>query len=245
MKEHINNLPFIKDFKKDCKPLIVACIPAYNEEYTIGGIVDQALKHTDLVLVCDDGSSDLTGVIAEKLGAVVIRHKRKLGYGVALKTLFTATNRLGADIVVTLDGDGQHDPHDIPRLVTALKASDVDIVIGSRFLSNNSDTPKWRKLGIWLITKLVNFQIKLTDAQSGYRAYNKRALESFVLTKHGMSASTEILLKAGENKLKVFEIPIKISYDKRPSSHNPVVQGTEIVLSTMEYYLMKALRFFS
>jgi len=88
------------------KPFVVACIPAYNEERAIGGVVIRALKHVDKIMVCDDGSGDLTGAIAGGLGAVVVRHERNMGYGAALRSLFAEARRLGADVVVTLDGDG-------------------------------------------------------------------------------------------------------------------------------------------
>jgi len=87
------------------KPFVVACIPAFNEEKTIGRVVLQAKKYVDGVVVCDDGSGDLTGEIARGLGAVVGRHERNMGYGVALRSLFSEARRLGADVVVTLDGD--------------------------------------------------------------------------------------------------------------------------------------------
>ena len=88
------------------KPFVVACIPAHNEERAIGGVVIRALKHVDKIMVCDDGSGDLTGAIAGGLGAVVVRHERNMGYGAALRSLFAEARRLGADVVVTLDGDG-------------------------------------------------------------------------------------------------------------------------------------------
>jgi len=106
------------------RPLIVACIPAFNEERSIGGVVVRTLKHVDRVIVCDDGSVDFTGEIAESMGATVVRHERNLGYGAAIARLFEEALRLGADVVVTLDGDGQHDPTEIPRL----GEGDVDIV---------------------------------------------------------------------------------------------------------------------
>ena len=148
---------------------------------------------------------DLTGEIAGGLGAVVVGHERNMGYGASLRSLFTEALGLGADVVVTLDGDGQHDPAEIPRLVERLEAGDVDIVIGSRFLEGGgSEAPGWRRAGIRLITGLAsNDRLRLTDAQSGFRAYNRRALESLVLTEEGMGVSTEILLKAEENGLRV------------------------------------------
>jgi len=220
------------------RPLVVACIPAYDEEKFIGGVVVRTRELVDKVLVCDDGSSDVTGVIAEGLGALVVRHDRNMGYGAALQSLFKEARRLGADVVVTLDADGQHDPRDISRLVGLLvDAGDVDIVIGSRFIDGGgSEAPGWRENGIKLITKLVsNDGVSLTDAQSGFRVYNRRALDSLTLVEPGMGVSTEILLKARERGLSVAEAPINIRYNEYSSTHNPVVHGLDVMLSTVKH----------
>jgi glycosyltransferase involved in cell wall biosynthesis len=216
---------------------VVACIPAFNEESTLGGVVIRAMKHVDRVVVCDDGSEDLTSEIAGKLGATVVRHKRNLGYGAALRSLFREALKLRADVVVTLDGDGQHDPEEIPRLLERILAGDADLVIGSRFLKGGgSGTPGWRKNGIKLISGLVsNSGQQITDAQSGFRAYNRQSLVSLVLTEDGMGVSTEILVKAVENELRIAEVPVKISYSKDSSTHNPVVHGLDVILSTIKH----------
>jgi len=220
---------------------VVACIPAFNEEKNIGGVVVRALKCVDRVVVCDDGSSDLTGDIARGLGAIVVRHERNLGYGVALKSSFQEALKLGAEIIVTIDGDGQHDPREIPMLVRRLEKGDVDIVIGSRFVEGGgSEAPRWRENGIRFISELVSTDgLSVTDAQSGFRAYNREALEKFSLTEDGMGASTEILLKSEDMGFKVAEVPINISYDEDSSTHNPIVQGVSVVLSTVKHISMR------
>jgi len=219
------------------KPKVIACIPAFNEENTIGSVIIRALKFAERVVVCDDGSEDLTSAIAGGLGAVVVRHERNRGYGASLRSLFAKALSLGADVVVTLDGDGQHDPAEIPKLVERLEEGDVDIVIGSRFLEGGgSEAPGWRNAGIKLITELAsNGGVQMTDAQSGFRAYNRMALESMVLTEEGMGVSTEILVKAGENGLRVAEVPITVTYGKDSSTHNPVTHGLGVVLSTVKH----------
>ena len=227
--------------------MIIACIPAYNEESTIGSVVVRAMRHVDRVVVCDDGSGDLTGEIAGGLGAVVVRHERNMGYGASLLSLFEEARRLGGDVMVTLDGDGQHDPAEIPRLVERLEAEDVDIVIGSRFLEEGgSKAPLWRKTGIKLITSLAsNEELRVTDAQSGFRAYNRQALESLVLTERGMGASTEILLKAKEAGLRVFEVPINISYNYNTSTQNILFQGIDVIGSTLKHQsIQQPMRFY-
>jgi len=220
---------------------VVACVPAFNEEKNIGGVVIRALKFVDRVVVCDDGSSDLTGDIARGLGAIVVRHERNMGYGAALKSSFQEALRLGADVVVTLDGDGQHDPGEIPRLVRRLEKGDVDIVIGSRFVEGGgSEAPRWRENGIRFISGLVsNDGLSITDAQSGFRAYCRGTIDSLSLTEDGMGASTEILLKSEDKGLRVAEVPINISYNKDSSTHNPIIQGVSVVLSTVKHISMR------
>ncbi|HID17259.1 TPA: glycosyltransferase family 2 protein, partial [Candidatus Bathyarchaeota archaeon] len=140
------------------KPSIIACIPAYNEEETIAKVVIQAQKNVDKVIVCDDGSNDLTGVIAEGLGAEVLRHERNLGKGAALRSLFRRAEELGADVTVTLDGDGQHDPADIPRLVEPILRGEADVVVGSRYFGGEpagEGMPRYRRFGLKAVDGFV------------------------------------------------------------------------------------------
>jgi len=218
-------------------PAVAACIPAFNEEATIARVVLTAERFVDRVLVCDDGSTDMTGVIAEALGAEVVLHETNLGYGAALQSLFKEVLERGFETVVTLDSNGQHDPSDIPKLLKRLSLGDVDIVIGSRFLEGGgSEAPAWRRAGIQAITGIVaNGGVKVTDAQSGFRAYTRHALESLSLTEEGMGVSTEILLKAGEKGLRIAEVPIHVTYDENSSTRSPVPHGLDVVLNTMKH----------
>jgi glycosyltransferase involved in cell wall biosynthesis len=142
---------------------------------------------------------------------------------------------LGADIILTLDGDAQHDPRQIPLLIASI--DDAEIVIGSRFLEGgNSDAPTWRENGIKMITSLsTRKEIGLTDAQSGFRAYTRKAIESLSLTEDGMGISTEILVKAEDQGFKISEVPINIKYGEDTSTHNPLMHGFEVVLSTLKH----------
>jgi glycosyltransferase involved in cell wall biosynthesis len=221
----------------DLKPSVIACIPAFNEEKEIAKVVLLACRYVDRVVVCDDGSVDMTGDIARGLGALVVRHERNQGYGASMKSLFDAAKNMSADIVVTLDGDGQHDPSEIPRFVERLRKDDVDIVIGSRFVDGgDSEAPRWRKAGIRVISGMVsNDHLKITDAQSGFRAYNRRALDALTLSEDGMGLSTEMLVKADEAGLKIVEIPIHVSYGKDTSSENPLVHGVDVFLTTFKH----------
>jgi len=227
-------------YQKD-KPHIIACIPAYNRDKTIAKVVLKAKKHVDEVIVCDDGSQqgDMTADIAKALGATVVRHQKNMGYGAALHTLFYEARKRDPDVMVTLDADYQHNPDDIPRLIKPILDGEADIVIGSRFLGEeNREIPKDRKMGIKAITKLTNISSykEITDAQSGFRAYSRKAIQLITPTEYGMGASTEILLKAKEKDLKIKEIPIKINYDvEKPSTHNPLYHGIDVVLSTIKH----------
>ena len=221
------------------KPLIVACIPAFNEELTIAKVIVKAQKYVDKVIVCDDGSTDMTSEIAEALGADVTKHGMNFGYGATLASLFSRARELGADVMVTLDADGQHDPDDIPRLIKPIIAGEADIVIGSRFSGRSAgNIPSYRRVGIRIITTLVRkVSYKgIKDAQSGFRAYSKRAIELIKPAEMGMGVSTEILMRAGEYGLKIKEIPVTISYGKNTSTRNPLYHGLDVVLSTVKYF---------
>ncbi|MCJ7635644.1 glycosyltransferase family 2 protein [Candidatus Bathyarchaeota archaeon] len=221
----------------------VVCIPAYNVEKTIGRTVLQAKKHVDRVIVCNDGSEDMTGEIAEGLGAIVLTHPKNMGYGAALATLFSASARMGADAMVTIDGDGQHDASQIPRLLEPLRNGDVDLVIGSRFqrAEDSEEVPGYRRMGLGVINglaKKLSFD-ELTDSQSGFRAYNHEAIKLLRPSEEGMGASTEILLKAFKAGLALKEVPAKITYGDGSSNHNPLAHGLEVVLTTMKQLSMR------
>ena len=213
-------------------------IPAFNEEKNIASIITKLKNITDSIIVCDDGSSDLTGKIARDLGAIVITHPQNMGYGAAIRSLFLKAKELDLDSLVTLDADGQHRIEDINSVFSPINDAVVDIVIGSRFLDEKSEgMPNYRKVGIKIITKVTNLSIKekLTDSQSGFRAYGKKALQKITPSDVGMGVSTEILIKASNLELKVAEVPIKVYYDGDTSTHNPVSHGTSVILSTIKF----------
>jgi glycosyltransferase involved in cell wall biosynthesis len=220
------------------KSLVVAAIPAFNEERTIAKLVLEAQKHVDVVLVCDDGSTDPTAEIAERMGADVIRHDRNLGYGAAIKTLFTMARELNADVLVTIDADGQHDPREIPRLIEPVLENKADIVLGSRFLShkeNNGEMPRYRGWGIKLISKLtgVASNHKFNDAQCGFRVYGCKALSGLSFVEKGMGVSVEVLMKAQQNGLTVVEVPTEVKYKdvERSSTQNALWHGASVLMS--------------
>jgi len=216
---------------------ITVGIPAFNEEKHLPQILTELKEITNSIIVCDDGSTDDTSIIAKKFGAEVIKHKKNLGYGSAIKSIFQAASEINSDVLVTFDADGQHRIEDINKVLQPIKDEEADIVIGSRFLNNNNDVPGYRKIGIKLITQVTNASIKkhFTDSQSGFRAYKKQVLDNIVLTEQGMGISTEILIKASEKKFRITEIPIKILYEGNTSTHNPVSHGTSVLISTIKF----------
>lgn len=219
-------------------PKVVVCIPAYNESKFIGIIVRNAMKHAKEVIVCDDGSSDDTSVRAEDAGAVVIKHPRNRGYGMSIRSLFQKALERNADIIVTIDADGQHDPEQIPTIVEPILNQGFDIVVGSRFIENKDmpRIPLYRSFGIKTITKFTKQASykNLTDAQSGFRGYKRQVLESLNLGEEGMQISTEILLRAGSNKLT--EVPIKVNYDvENASTHNFLSHGVGVLFSVIQF----------
>jgi glycosyltransferase involved in cell wall biosynthesis len=222
------------------KSLVVAAIPAFNEERTIAKLVLEAQKFVDVVLVCDDGSTDCTAEIAERMGADVIRHGRNLGYGAAIKTLFTMARELNADVLVTIDADGQHDPREIPRLIEPVLENKADIVLGSRFLSDKergSEVPSYRSWGIKLISKLtgVASNHRFNDAQCGFRVYGRKALSGLSFVENGMGVSVEVLMKAQKNGLTVVEVPAEVKYKhvERSSTQNALGHGTSVLMSIL------------
>ena len=143
-----------------------ACIPAYNEEHSIADVVKKSLPHVEKVIVCDDGSTDNTAKIARDAGAIVFTQNNQ-GYGAAISSLFDYTRKENAQIMLTLDGDGQHNPDQIPLLVDAITTHNVDVAIGSRFLDNSTKVSGYRKSGIKIITSASNYgtNFKVSDSQ--------------------------------------------------------------------------------
>ena len=217
---------------------IIVGIPAFNEEKNIAVVITQLKKIVDKIIVCNDGSTDLTSKIAEELGVIVINHEKNLGYGAAIRSIFLKSKDLDGDILVTFDADGQHRVDDINKVINPIINGKSDLVIGSRFLDESEkEVPQYRKVGIKVITKITNVTIKkqLTDSQSGFRAYSKKVLTELNPSDAGMGISTEILIKASSKNFRISEVPIKITYSGDTSTHNPISQGSSVIISTIKY----------
>ena len=227
---------------------ITVGIPAYNEEKNIAKIISQLKDITSSIIVCDDHSTDNTNKIAKSLGVDVVTHSKNMGYGSAIKSIFAKAKEIDSDVLVTMDADGQHRIEDLKKILEPILSGTVDVCIGSRFLEKNvENVPSYRKVGIKVLTKLTNVSLKeaITDSQSGFRAYAKKAISEIIPTESGMAISNEILLKASSLNLRIGEVPIVVLYDGDTSTHNPVSHGTSVFVSTLKFIAIEhPLRFF-
>jgi len=212
------------------------CIPAFNEEARLSDVIVEAKNYADLVVVCDDGSSDNTSKIAISNGAELIRHSKNLGKGSAMKSLFNYAKDHSAELVVMIDGDGQFKANEIPLLIKPI-LDGYDIVIGNR-LGKNSKMPNYRTFGNKVLDKITNIAADLPfeDTQSGFRSYSKKAIESISIQSDGFGSDAEILVNAAQKNLKITDVPVSVLYDigTKTSTKNPISHTTEVVLSLIE-----------
>jgi glycosyltransferase involved in cell wall biosynthesis len=221
--------------------MLVACIPAYNEERNIAKALLGTQPYVDKIIVCDDGSTDMTGLIAERLGAIVIRHATNQGKGVALRDLFKKAVEVGADIAVTLDADCQHDPREIRALIEPVLDGRADITIGSRFL-NPASIPAYRKFGLRVLNTFTNALSgeKITDTQSGFRTYSKKALSLIEVIEKDIGVDSQLLLDASSKGLRVVEVPTSVKYDEESSTYNPVHHGSKVITAILKIVALKS-----
>jgi glycosyltransferase involved in cell wall biosynthesis len=211
-------------------PKIVAAIPCFNEDRFIGSVVTKAKKHVDMVIVIDDGSTDGSAEVASECGAVVFRHRKNLGYGAAVCSALEKGRELGVDVMVILDGDGQHDPGDIPAIIRPILEDEADVVVGSRFMGRGEKPPLYRRLGQRILNIATNLgaAYKLTDSQSGFRAFSARALGALHLSENGMSISSEMQFALARNRFTTAEVPIAVSYAER-AKRSPIGHGYSVL----------------
>lgn len=225
---------------------IIAALPCFNTADSIADVVNKTANYVDQVIVVDDGSTDNTALIAKNAGALVVSHGINQGYGMAISTCFKSARYNNADILVIIDGDGQHNPEDIPKLIKPVLEDGADLVIGSRFLPDNTETdmPKYRGLGIRTINFVWNFgsKCKITDSQSGFRAYSKKTIEQMSLAEKGMGVSIEVLENSRGNGVIIKEVPISCLYPVRGISIKAFQHGISVVLSVLRIRLSQALR---
>lgn len=227
-------------------PAVLVAVPAYDEAETVGSVVEAASEYADSVLVVDDGSDDATARRAEEAGALVVEHDRNRGYGAALKTVFREAETLNPDHLVVIDGDGQHDVSDVPKLVDTQRETDANVVIGSRFGEGDSrGMAAYRRFGLEVVNLSTNVCLRLLgnrgtirDTQSGFRAYDAAAIETLAADDtidEGMSASLDIVFHAVRHGHEVEEVGTTIDYEvDDANTRNPFRHGYGLVGGIMQ-----------
>jgi len=207
------------------RPKIMVAMPAYNEEKYVGTVALQAREYADEVVVVDDGSADRTAKVAELSGATVIEHGENRGYGAAIQSILAHAKKRNPDVLVLLDADAQHDPEEITRLIKAISEG-FDLVIGSRKIGR-TNIPRHRYFGqkvLSYFTRVLS-RSKLSDTESGFRAFSRKAISVLEPKEKGMAISAETVSEATAKGLKVTEIPISVIYTEDGSTLNPVRHG--------------------
>ena len=214
------------------KPLsVLAAIPAFNEGPTIGSVVLRAKQYAEEVVVVDDGSTDDTAEIAALAGAHVIQHARNLGKGTAIRSAWLFARERHPEVLVLLDGDHQHNPKDIPRVVEPILTGEADVVLGVRW-GKTSGMPLYRRIGkraLDYATAAATKNGMLTDSQCGFRVFSSRALSVIEPTDSGLSIESQMLLEAQERNLRIHEVNIDARYDIDGSTLTPGKHGTSVL----------------
>ena len=216
---------------------ILVCIPAFNEGKVIDRVIKNCLKFSNEVVVCDDGSMDNTYEVADSAGADVIRHEKNIGKGESLRSLFKFARHSNHDIIVTIDGDGQFIPEEIPKLVKSIKENKSDLVIGYRF-DDTTEIPNYRRFGNKMLDKMTNMveEISVRDTQSGFRAYSRKVIDDIEFKMKGFGADAEILIDAAKKGYRLSEEKITVIYDTgtKTSTKNPISHTGEVISSLVE-----------
>ena len=222
----------------------ILIIPAFNEEKAIGDVIEKSFQYVDDILVVDDGSKDNTYEIVKNTDALIIRHETNLGKGVALRDAFNYIKNY--DIVVTIDGDGQHDPSEIPKLIKPIKEAKADLVNGSRYLDGfDDDTPAYRRVGQRVLDIATNITsgTSVTDSQSGFRAFKGDTIKYYRFRDTGFGIESEMLADASENNLKIIEVPITVRYDvENSSTKGPVTHGVGVLIKIIIDKIIRTIR---
>lgn len=221
--------------KKEFSRRITAIIPAYNEQVSIGSVVLKTKMFVDRVIVIDDGSTDKTSKIAVLAGAELIKHEYNMGKGKALETGFESAK--GSEIILTIDGDGQHNTDDIPKLLKPIIDGEADIVNGSRYLErDDTPTPSYRRVGQNVLDRAtnINAKVKLTDSQSGLRAFAGYTLSAFKFREAGYSIESEMIIEASNAGFRIVEVPIGVRYDIKGSKKHPITHGFGVLLKLLQ-----------
>jgi glycosyltransferase involved in cell wall biosynthesis len=217
----------------------MAAIPAFNEASSIESVVRRTLEHVDFVVVIDDGSSDGTSELARAAGAVVVRHPENRGKAGGIMSAIAVASEREVDRLVLLDGDGQHDPDDIPRLLEPLDHGHGDIVVGSRFLDIRNPIPFYRTIGqrVLNIATHAGSGLRCSDSQCGFRVLNRSAYSTLELREtflHGLAVECEMQFRAAEAGLRFAEVPIFVSYDEK-ARRSPIKHGFGVLYRVLVF----------
>jgi glycosyltransferase involved in cell wall biosynthesis len=223
--------------KSDAAKIMVG-IPCYNEEVAIGSLVLRAAQYVDRIVVLDDGSTDRTAQVARLAGAEVLAHRTNLGKGAAIRDLFKYATQCNVDILVILDGDGQHNPDDIPKLVRPLLLDEADVVNGSRYINGDgSETPLYRRFGQVVLDKFTRLgfdrDVNVTDTQSGFRAFSMRAARIFQFSSDKLAIDSEMLIDAAKAGLRIQEVDVRVRYDVGHSYAHPIAHGLQVFVGVL------------
>lgn len=216
---------------------VICIIPSFNEEKTIKDVINGASQYCDNIIVVNDGSQDETNREAKNAGATVANHLINLGTGAALSTGLKIAKWKKADIVVTMDGDGQHDPNDIPTLLRPLIEEEADIVLGSRFLGNIKSMPFYKKIGNRFLSFITSMRCgkKITDSQCGFRAYSAKVFKSIIHNSVDYTWASELLVRVISSDYKCIEVPIKTIYQKKRIKGTGLIDGIKIFIKMILY----------
>lgn len=189
-------------------------VPAYNEGPRLADTLAGLSRLGGTVVVVDDGSDDDTAAIATAAGVRVVRHPINLGQGAALQTGFDAAVQSGARVVVTFDGDGQHQPSDVAAIAQPALTGKADVVLGSRFLESQSEVPPLRRCllrGGVVFTRAVS-RVRVTDTHNGLRAFTAETLRTLRITQPRMAHASELLDEIARHRLRYVEVPVEVRY---------------------------------
>ena len=223
--------------KKDCNTPdeeedVLLGIPAYNEELSIGSVLHKSKKveEVDDILVVDDGSEDETSEIAKDYGVDVVRHQNNAGKGAAIQTIMDHAREEDYDYLVLMDGDGQHNPYEIPNVLSPLVNPGADMVVGARW-GELTEMPFYRKIGKNVLDYLTPGGDKAKDTQSGFRALNRKAIDELNLNEHDFTVESEMVVEADESDLEIKSARISCRYDDvdNASTEGPIAHGMNVM----------------
>jgi glycosyltransferase involved in cell wall biosynthesis len=217
---------------------IVVGIPAYNEEIGIGSTILAAQQYCDTIVIVDDGSTDKTAAIADQTDAIVLQHHQNIGKGGAIQTIFEYAADCNFEALVLLDGDGQHIPEEIPDVAAPVIEENVHITIGSRYCEGKqTETPLYRRFGQRVLDILTtgSAKSKLTDTQSGFRAFSPEAVAELQVDTNGIGVESEMITEAKTKDLEMDEVPIEVRYENVDGqTYNPLQHGLTVVVFILQ-----------